>query len=184
MTSRCERADSSEWSRHVDDELSLAARAELDEHLAGCADCRRTVASTRSLVRRARGMREREAPGHILVGLQAAVVARPRQKATPRTSYGTRIWFAAASMLAVASITIFAISSNRGTSRTAPSALDSAATKSIVSSVATIDRAAAEASARLALDPHDQFLISLVATTKHDREATLDHARTVIRRAR
>lgn len=96
-------------SEYLDGDLDPATRAELDAHLAGCGDCRATLAELRGVVARARRLDDRDAaPASDLwpgiadrIGLATDDLARRR--AVRRFSFSVPQLIAASFILAVVS---------------------------------------------------------------------------------
>lgn len=70
--------------RHLEGILSGAAAAEVEAHLAGCADCRALVASYRALAEALDGLGPAEPPADFTAGVLARIDARERSAALER----------------------------------------------------------------------------------------------------
>jgi anti-sigma factor RsiW len=98
-------------SEYLDDELETAERVALEDHLPGCAECRRTLEELRAVVRRASTL-EVCAPAEDLWPAIAARIAAPgprlaaapeRRRRMPRWSFSLPQLAAAAAAVAVVS---------------------------------------------------------------------------------
>ena len=88
------------WLAVDDDELSADERRLLDQHLAGCADCRQRVAESRRV---AAGLSSLAAPG-APARFKEATLARLEERPIVRPSWGLRSLAAAAAIVLLASI--------------------------------------------------------------------------------
>ena len=94
----CARAEEL-FSDHLDGSLDLLLRAELDRHLAGCANCRELRGALALVVDALRGAPELPAPRDLAERAAAAALAAGRGPAVPKMPFWLQ---AAAAVLAVA----------------------------------------------------------------------------------
>ena len=87
-------------SEYLDDELAEADRAALEEHVLGCADCRRTLAGLHRVVARARSLEDRPPSEDLWSGIADRIGAGPRRR---RLTVSVPQLLAAGIALAVAS---------------------------------------------------------------------------------
>ena len=87
-------------SEYLDDELAEADRAALEEHVLGCADCRRTLAGLHRVVARARSLEDRPPSEDLWSGIADRIGAGPRRR---RLTFSVPQLLAAGIALAVAS---------------------------------------------------------------------------------
>lgn len=67
-------------SAYADDELSVAERLAVDEHLAGCGDCRQVLSEVRAVASRARSLTDEPPAGDLWPGIAAAIGSGSRRE--------------------------------------------------------------------------------------------------------
>lgn len=70
-------------SDYIDDELTPGERAQIDAHLAACADCTATLEELREVVTRARTLPARPPADDLWPGIEPRVMAQPRSAVVP-----------------------------------------------------------------------------------------------------
>src|SRR3954469_1019263 len=80
-----------EWtdklSDYMDDELTPAERREVDGHLAGCADCSRTLAELRRVVEEAQALRPRPPAADLWGGVAKRLAREGASRPATRVSF-------------------------------------------------------------------------------------------------
>ncbi len=194
-------------SEYIDGELAPAARTALEAHLAGCDECRDTLAGLRRVVTRARALEDRRPASDLWPGGAARIGSRRPQ----------RRFTVSVPQLAAAGIALAALSSAAGWvlhpgSRPTPIAtqpaipvhtaaagsydaavadlervlaegrgrLDSATVRVLEQNLATIDRAISQAQRAVAADSANLYLNSHLAATMRRKLELLRQAAALV----